>query len=59
MKLAANDVQILVIHGCGHYTSEEVTDEMLAAVTIFLASYRDGSAAAHNPQAACCHLASG
>jgi pimeloyl-ACP methyl ester carboxylesterase len=50
MKLAADDVQSLVIPGCGHHPAEETPEEMLAALTEFLAPYR----AAHNarPQAA-------
>jgi pimeloyl-ACP methyl ester carboxylesterase len=49
MKLAADDVQSLVIPGCGHYCLEEAPEEVLAALTTFLAPYRDGPAAAHNP----------
>jgi pimeloyl-ACP methyl ester carboxylesterase len=37
MKLAANDVQGLVIPGCGHWVAEEAPEEMLAALTAFLA----------------------
>lgn len=48
MRLAADDVQSLVIPGCGHYCLEEAAEEMLAALTAFLAPYRDGAAAAHN-----------
>jgi pimeloyl-ACP methyl ester carboxylesterase len=50
MKLAADNVQSLVIPGCGHHPAEEAPEEMLAALTDFLAPYR----AAHNarPQAA-------
>jgi pimeloyl-ACP methyl ester carboxylesterase len=49
MKLAADDVQTLVIPGCGHHPAEETPDETLAALTAFLAPYRDEQAAAHNP----------
>jgi len=42
MKLAADDVQSVVIPGCGHYCLEEAPDEVLAALTAFLAPYRDG-----------------
>ena len=49
MKLAADDVQTLVIPGCGHYCLEEAPEELLAALTAFLAPYRDGTAAARNP----------
>ncbi len=48
MKLAADDVQSPVIPGSGHYCLEEAPEEMLAALTAFLAPYRDRAAAAHN-----------
>jgi pimeloyl-ACP methyl ester carboxylesterase len=41
MKLAADDVQTLVISGCGHHPPEEAPEETLAALTAFLAPYRD------------------
>ena len=41
MKLAADDVQSLVIPGCGHYCLEEAPEEILAALTTFLAPYRE------------------
>jgi pimeloyl-ACP methyl ester carboxylesterase len=46
MKLAANDVQSVVIPGCGHYCLEEAPEKVLAALTTFLAPYRDGPAGA-------------
>ena len=49
MKLAADDVQALAIRGCGHHPAEEAPEKMLAALTAFLAPYRDEQAAAHNP----------
>jgi pimeloyl-ACP methyl ester carboxylesterase len=49
MKLAADDVQTLVIPGCGHHPAEETPEETLDALTAFLAPYRDEQAAAHNP----------
>jgi pimeloyl-ACP methyl ester carboxylesterase len=49
MKLAADDVQTLAIPGCGHYLPEEAPEEMLAALTAFLAPYRDGQAGTYNP----------
>src|SRR5271165_138068 len=54
MRLAADDVQTLVIPGCGHHPPEEAPQETLAALTAFLASYREEQAAAHHagPQAA-------
>jgi pimeloyl-ACP methyl ester carboxylesterase len=43
MKLAADDVQSVVIPGSGHYCLEEAPDEVAAALTAFLAPYRDGA----------------
>jgi pimeloyl-ACP methyl ester carboxylesterase len=40
MKLAADDVQALVIPGCAHWVAEETPEETLAALTSFLAPYR-------------------
>jgi pimeloyl-ACP methyl ester carboxylesterase len=37
MKLAADDVQTLVIPGCGHHPAEETPEETLAALAAFLA----------------------
>jgi pimeloyl-ACP methyl ester carboxylesterase len=45
MKLAADDVQSLVIPGCGHHPAEEAPEETLAALAAFLAPYRDGRGA--------------
>src|SRR5512132_420367 len=42
MKLAADDVQTLVIPRCGHWVAEQAPDQLLAALTTFLAPYRDG-----------------
>jgi pimeloyl-ACP methyl ester carboxylesterase len=42
MKLAADDVQSVVIPGAGHWVAEQAPEEMLAALTGFLAPYRDG-----------------
>ena len=41
MKLTAEDVQSVVIPGCGHYCLEEAPEEVLAALTAFLAPYRE------------------
>ena len=49
MKLAADDVQALVIPGCAHWVPEEAPEQTLTALTAFLAPYRDAAAAAHNP----------
>jgi pimeloyl-ACP methyl ester carboxylesterase len=40
MKLAADDVQTLIIPGCAHWVAEETPEETLAALTAFLAPYR-------------------
>jgi len=49
MKLVADDVQILIIPDCGHWLAEEAPEEMVAALTTFLAPYRDGLAGARGP----------
>jgi pimeloyl-ACP methyl ester carboxylesterase len=49
MKLAADNVQTLVIPGCAHYPAEETPEETLAALTAFLAPYRNEQATAHTP----------
>jgi pimeloyl-ACP methyl ester carboxylesterase len=49
MKLAADDVQSVVIPGSGHYCLEEAPGEVVAALTTFLAPYRDGPPAAPSP----------
>jgi pimeloyl-ACP methyl ester carboxylesterase len=46
MKLAAGDVQTLVVPGCGHHPPEEAPEETLAALTAFFAPYRAEQAAA-------------
>jgi pimeloyl-ACP methyl ester carboxylesterase len=42
MQLVADDVQTLVIPGCGHWVAEQAPEELLAALTAFLAPYRVG-----------------
>jgi pimeloyl-ACP methyl ester carboxylesterase len=42
VKLVADDVQSVVIPGAGHWVAEQAPEEMLAALTAFLAPYRDG-----------------
>jgi pimeloyl-ACP methyl ester carboxylesterase len=42
MKLGADDVQALAVPGCAHWVPEEAPEEMLAALTAFLAPYRAG-----------------
>jgi pimeloyl-ACP methyl ester carboxylesterase len=49
MKLAADDVQTLVIPGCGHHPAEETPEETLAALTAFLALYHDEQTATNHP----------
>jgi pimeloyl-ACP methyl ester carboxylesterase len=49
MRLAADDVQTLVIPDCAHHPAEETPDELLAALTTFLAPYQDEQATAHAP----------
>jgi len=44
MKLAADDVQTLVIPGCGHWVAEQAPEQLLTALTTFLAPYLDGTA---------------
>jgi hypothetical protein len=48
MKLVADDVQTVVIPGSGHWVAEEAPEELLAALTAFLAPYRDGEGAARD-----------
>ena len=37
-----------VLPGTGHWVAEQAPQELLAALTAFLAPYRDGAAVAHN-----------
>ena len=46
MKLAADDVQTMVLAGSGHWVAEQAPEQLLAALTTFLAPYRDAAAAA-------------
>src|SRR3954449_3783348 len=50
VRAVADDVQSLVIPGTGHFLAEEAPDEMLAALTAFLAPYRDGPAVLPKPR---------
>jgi pimeloyl-ACP methyl ester carboxylesterase len=45
MKLTADDVETLVIPGIGHWLAEQAPDEIVAALTEFLAPYRQGRTA--------------
>ena len=50
MQLLADDVQSLVISGAGHWVAEQAPEELLAALTAFLAPYRDrGESTARRP----------
>ena len=40
MKLVADDVQTMVLAGSGHWVAEQAPDQLLAALTEFLAPYR-------------------
>ena len=41
-NVAANDMQTVVIPGVGHWVAETAPEEVLAALTAFLAPYREG-----------------
>jgi pimeloyl-ACP methyl ester carboxylesterase len=41
MKLVADDVQTVVIPGCGHWVAEQAPEQLLIALTTFLAPYRE------------------
>jgi pimeloyl-ACP methyl ester carboxylesterase len=43
MKLTADDVRTLVIAGIGHWLAEQAPEELVAALTEFLAPYRDAA----------------
>jgi pimeloyl-ACP methyl ester carboxylesterase len=45
MKMVAEDVHSVVLAGSGHWVAEQAPEELLAALTAFLAPYREGSAA--------------
>jgi pimeloyl-ACP methyl ester carboxylesterase len=42
MKLVADDVESVVLPGSGHWVAEQAPQELLAALTAFLAPYRAG-----------------
>ena len=50
MKLTADDVETLVIPGIGHWLAEQAPDAIVAALTAFLAPYREESAAVRDPR---------
>jgi pimeloyl-ACP methyl ester carboxylesterase len=43
LRLVADDVQAVVIPDTGHFVAEESPDDLLAALTLFLAAYRDAA----------------
>ena len=43
MKLVADDVQAVVLPGSGHWVAEQAPEALLAALTDFLAPYREAS----------------
>jgi pimeloyl-ACP methyl ester carboxylesterase len=45
MQLVADDVQSVVLAGSGHWVAEQAPEELLAALTTFLAPYRAGGPA--------------
>jgi pimeloyl-ACP methyl ester carboxylesterase len=42
MQLVADDVQGVVLAGCGHWVAEQAPEQLLAALTVFPALYRAG-----------------
>ena len=46
MRLVADDVQGVVLSGAAHWVAEQAPEELVAALTEFLAPYRDGGEAA-------------
>jgi pimeloyl-ACP methyl ester carboxylesterase len=55
MELTADDVQSLVIPGTGHWLAEQAPKQMVAALTAFLAPYRDGTPAREGARRALGH----
>jgi pimeloyl-ACP methyl ester carboxylesterase len=51
VKVAADDVQTVVIPGAGHWVAEQAPEEVLAALTAFLAPYRDAAPRVTSPAA--------
>jgi pimeloyl-ACP methyl ester carboxylesterase len=45
MRLVADDVQGVVLAGSGHWVAEQAPEQLLAALTAFLAPYRAGVSA--------------
>jgi pimeloyl-ACP methyl ester carboxylesterase len=51
MQTFATDVQSAVIDGAGHWVAEEAPDQVVAALSAFLAPYRDGVGRSSRAQA--------
>ncbi|HEX4188619.1 MAG TPA: hypothetical protein VHY83_12030 [Solirubrobacteraceae bacterium] len=45
MKLVADDVHSVVITDCGHWLAEQAPEELLGALSAFLAPYRGAAGA--------------
>jgi pimeloyl-ACP methyl ester carboxylesterase len=43
MRLVADDVQSVIVPGSGHWVAEEAPEQLLSAITGFLAPYRTSS----------------
>ena len=43
MKLVADDLQSMIISGSGHWIAEQAPEQLIEALTPFLAPYQDGS----------------
>lgn len=52
MKLVADDVQAMVIPDCAHWVAEQAPEQIVAALTAFLAPYRESVAAKQRQSAA-------
>lgn len=48
MKLVADEVESVVLPGSGHWVAEQAPDALLAALTDFLAPYRDQAGGHHD-----------
>ncbi|HEX9096125.1 MAG TPA: alpha/beta hydrolase [Candidatus Dormibacteraeota bacterium] len=51
MKLTADDVETLVIPGIGHWLAEQAPDEIVAALSRFLAPYKEAAPQGSRPRA--------
>jgi pimeloyl-ACP methyl ester carboxylesterase len=43
MKLVADNVQTVVLPGSGHWVAEQASEELLSALSTFLAPYRNAA----------------